>query len=99
MAHDTHHDTQESQSQKTTTSFRGAFWFVIILAGLFIAAINFVTVMSHDEPEAGHGGSHGTEHTSGHGTGHEVTPPTGAHEAPGTETHHAAPADTAHAAY
>lgn len=64
MAHDTHHDTNHASSEmkKSATSYRSAFWFVIILVGLFIAAVNFVNVMGHDEGE-GHEG-HATEHAS-----------------------------------
>lgn len=54
MSHDTHN--QASETTSSTTSFRSAIWFVILLAGLFIAAVNFVRAMSHDEE--GHGGGH-----------------------------------------
>lgn len=74
MSHEAHHDTHHHvEDPKPTTSFRASFWFVIILAGLFIAAVNFVSVMSHDE--GGHEGGHATEHATGHethATGHEA---------------------------
>lgn len=74
MAHDTHHDTHHHDTTDTrpTTSFRASFWFVLILAGLFIAAVNFVGVMSHDTEEGGHEGTH-TEATHGGHGGHEGT--------------------------
>lgn len=67
MAHDTHHDTHGthhdvSDRTQSRTSFASAFFFVVILAGLFIAAVNFVKVMGHDD-EGGHGTEHSTEHT------------------------------------
>lgn len=67
MSHEAHHDTHHQPAEATpTTSFRSSVWFVIILAGLFIAAVNFVNVMGHDEGE-GHGSeAHHTESVSGH---------------------------------
>jgi hypothetical protein len=82
MAHDTHHDTHHHAPVETrpTTSFKASFWFVLILAGLFIAAVNFVGVMSHDGGEEGHGGgTHNTE--AAHEAGHE-----GTREATATQT-------------
>lgn len=67
MSHETHHHADT----KPGSSYGAAFWFVIILVGLFIGAVNFVNVMGHDE-----GGDHGathepkTEATSG-ATGHD----------------------------
>ncbi|WP_276134615.1 hypothetical protein [Polluticoccus soli] len=105
MAHDTHHDThghhEVSDKTQSTTSFRSAFFFVCILAGLFIAAVNFVNVMGHDD-EGGHGSEHSTEHATEHaapaheaGTSHtietEATPAAGH-----TEAEHGAAADTTH---
>lgn len=60
MSHETHRPT----SNKPTTSFSASFWFVVILAGLFIAAVNFVNVMGHDE---------GHEGAEEHGNTHEAT--------------------------
>lgn len=77
MSHEAHHDTHHHvEDPKPTTSFRSAFWFVLILAGLFVAAVNFVDVMGHDEE--GHGGGHATEHATGTGHGDEHATP-GAH--------------------
>lgn len=47
MSHDTH--TSHTADNKPTTSFRSAFWLVIILAGVFIAAVNFVKIESNSE--------------------------------------------------
>lgn len=71
MAHDTHHDSHHEVTERTqsTTSFGSAFFFVLILAGLFIAAVNFVNVMGQDE-EGGHDGGHATEHAT---PAHEAT--------------------------
>lgn len=93
MSHDTHEHHHETHNDKPVLEFNSAFYFVIILAGLFIASIGFVKSMSHDE------GGHGAQHTeaAGHGhdaaatheeTKHEATP---AHEAEHKEE--AAPAE------
>jgi len=89
MAHEAHHDSHHTgnESNKTQTSSRASFWFVVILVGLFIAAVNFVTVMSHDDG-GGHGG-HGTEHAAPahetHADGHHAE---AAHEEAGHEEAH-----------
>lgn len=64
MSHETthHHDAPHSKGPKTPIG--AAFFFVAILAGLFIAAVNFTNVMGHDDE--GHGGGHGE-------TTHEAT--------------------------
>jgi len=65
MSHESHQNT-EKRSRALTDSF----WFVLILAGLFIAAVNFIHVMSHDE--GGHEAHDTTEqphHQEGHPTG------------------------------
>lgn len=100
MAHDTHgtdtHDTQETEIVKTTTSYRSAFWFTIILSGLFIAAVNFVNIMSHNEEEGEHGATHTTEQVEPSmqpGLEQKTAP---AVETPATETA-APPMDSAHA--
>lgn len=51
MGHDNHHSTPAET--RPTASFRSSFWLVVILAGLFVAAVNFISVMGHDE-DAGH---------------------------------------------
>ena len=68
MSHDTHnhHDTQ---NDKPVIAFKSAFYFVIMIAGLFIATIGFVKSMSHDE--GGHD-AHGAAHSeAAHGTHEE----------------------------
>ncbi len=60
MSHDNHNHHHETHNDKPTVEFKSAFYFVIILAGLFLASISFVQSMSHDE--AGHGG-HGAQHS------------------------------------
>ncbi len=78
MSHEAHNDSAHAQTEsKPTTSSRASFWFVVILAGVFIAAVNFVSIMGHDSEEHGvHG--HATEH---------VMP---AHDNMHEEGHHAA---------
>lgn len=68
MSHDTHHHAPVDK--KPGSSFSSGIWFVMLLAFLFIASVNFVEVMSHDE--GGHGEGHGTEHAApaGHGEAH-----------------------------
>ena len=58
--HEEHHEGPEIDIKKSKPAFVASFWFVIILAGLFIAALNFVNVMS--QPEEGHGGGHEATH-------------------------------------
>jgi len=48
--HSTHHDSSSStDTAKSRTAFRSSLWFVLILVGLFIAALNFVEIMGHSE--------------------------------------------------
>ena len=44
MSHDTNHGT--SKENKTIISFKNSFWLVIIIVGLFVAALNFVKAES-----------------------------------------------------
>jgi len=48
MSHDTHEQHKEN---KTIISFKNSFWLVIIILGLFIAALNFIKAESSDEGE------------------------------------------------
>lgn len=63
--HSTHHhdDSHTSERLKSKTAFTSSFWFVLILVGLFIAALNFIEVMGHE------GGGHENQ---GH-QNHEAT--------------------------
>ena len=46
------HDTQgQSKENKTIISFKNSFWPVIIIVGLFIAALNFIKAESSGEGE------------------------------------------------
>lgn len=47
------HNGHEADRARSKSSFQSSFWFVIILVGLFIAALNFVNVMSKGEGEKG----------------------------------------------
>ena len=49
MSHDTHGHSKENQ---TIISFKNSFWLVVIIVGLFFAALNFVKAESgSDEGE------------------------------------------------
>ncbi len=73
MSHDAQHG--HATENKAVISFGNSFWLVIILVGLFIAAINFVQVESAGE---GHEGGHGEATHEMHHGGHEAA---GGHEA------------------
>ncbi len=51
MSHETHTDAN-TETTKTQISFSSSFWLVVILVGLFVAALNFIPAMSEKE---GHG--------------------------------------------
>lgn len=86
MAHETHHETSHSTEIKSKTAMSASFWFVLILAGLFIAAVNFVNVESNTKEEG-----EGVKTEAIHGE----TGETPAAAAPATEEHAAAPAEGA----
>jgi hypothetical protein len=102
MAHETHHETSHGTEKTSKTSSGASFWFVLILVGLFIAAVNFVNVTGseHEEGEkTGH--MHGTHEAAGareeieqKGSTSETHAETGAAEAHGETAQPAA--DTAH---
>jgi len=47
-SHDaTHHHPAEEPRSKT--SFTASFWLVVILVGLFIASLNFINAMHHED--------------------------------------------------
>jgi uncharacterized membrane protein len=48
MSHDTHHHGHTKEN-KTKTSFTASFWLIIIIVGLFIAALNFIQAESGGE--------------------------------------------------
>lgn len=87
MSHDSHSTPSEANS-KPTFSFGSAFWLVVILVGLFVAAVNFVSVMSHDDGghDTGHGApaheTHSTAPAAEHQDTHGHAP-----EAPAEEHH------------
>lgn len=78
MSHDTH--GAPGPSNRTVISFKNSFWLVVILVGLFIAALNFVQAES--EPEEG---GHEATHEMHHATGEHAAAPAEAHEAAATE--------------
>jgi uncharacterized iron-regulated membrane protein len=83
MSHDTHN--AHSKENKAVISFGNAFWLVIIIVGLFIAALNFIQVESASSGE-GHG--HEATHEATHG-GHEAAAHEG-HEAAAEHANEAA---------
>ena len=53
MSHDTHNG--HSKENKTIISFKSSFWLVVIIVGLFVAALNFVKAESGGEEAKGEG--------------------------------------------
>ncbi|MCW3120894.1 MAG: hypothetical protein JWQ38_386 [Flavipsychrobacter sp.] len=49
MSHDTHHG--QPKENKTIISFKNSFWLVVIIVGLFVAALNFIQAESGAEHE------------------------------------------------
>lgn len=47
MSHDTNHG--HTTENKTIISFKNSFWLIIIIVGLFIAALNFIQAESGGE--------------------------------------------------
>jgi hypothetical protein len=88
MSHDTHNHHQ-SHNDKPVLEFKTGIFFVLILAGLFLAGIAFAKAMGGDE-ENGHGGAHHTEAAA-----HEAGATT--HEANKHEEQSTAPAEEGHA--
>ena len=68
MSHDTHN--AHSKENKAVISFGNAFWLVVIIVGLFIAALNFIQVESASSGE-GHGHEATHEAAAAH-EGHEA---------------------------
>lgn len=56
------HDTQKTNESRTPSTSSIAFGALIIF--LFVAMVNFVNVMSHDEEGGDHGAEHATEHAA-----------------------------------
>jgi hypothetical protein len=48
MSHDSHHD-EEKEKKVSIVSFKNSFWLVIIIVGLFVAALNFIKAESGNE--------------------------------------------------
>ncbi len=53
-----HDDSHKTGEMKSKTAFRSSFWFVIILVGVFIAALNFIKVEGGESE--GHGNHEAT---------------------------------------
>ncbi len=82
MSHESNHDTAHySTENKPKAALSSAFWFVLILAGLFIAAVNFVAVMGHDD------GGHGAHDAHAPASHHDASPH-GGPDAHGNDAHH-----------
>ena len=58
MSNDTHGQPKEN---KTIISFKNSFWLVVIIVGLFIAALNFIKAESKNEEEGKGEGKEKTE--------------------------------------
>jgi hypothetical protein len=67
MAHQVDDHSTSVADKRPTVSFGSSFWFVLILVGLFIAAVNFVS--SSSGSSEGHGGHEGgaATHQESHG--------------------------------
>ncbi len=92
MSHDTHHG--QTAENKAKISFGNSFWLVIILVGLFIAALNFVQAESGSEGhEPAHHEAQHHEATHHEATHHEAAP---AHAEEATEEESAPAAEEAH---
>jgi hypothetical protein len=85
MSHETSHGHQ-SERAVSKVSFVSSFWLVVIIAGLFVAALNFIQAFSSGHEEGGHA-THEMHSTGGHEGTHEATHE-GATEAAGHEAAH-----------
>jgi len=56
MSHEEH--THDSHAAPRKAPLSAAFWFTLLLACLFIAAVNFVNVMSEEHEGAEHAETH-----------------------------------------
>jgi len=92
--HSTHHhaESPEAVIKKNRTSTSAAIWFSIIVAGLFVATLNFVEMMG----KSAHG--HEATHTEAEAPHSEHTAPAAATPAaaPATDEHSHGAGDTAH---
>ncbi len=84
MSHDTNHG--HTQENTTIISFKNSFWLVVVLVGLFIAAINFIQVESAGGEE-GHGGHEAATHEAHGGAEHGAA--AHGHAEPGSAVKHA----------
>lgn len=76
------HDTHNTSDNKPGSSLTSSVWFMLILAFVFIAAVNFVDVMGHDD------GGHGDAGHDDHATEHAAPAhPKGAHGVSDSEEH------------
>lgn len=56
------HDTNNTESTSIKSSYGSSIMFMLLLAFLFISAVNFVEIMSAEGD--GHGGEHATKHAA-----------------------------------
>ncbi len=82
MGHDTNHG--HATENKTIISFKNSFWLVVIIVGLFIAALNFIQAESGGEEGKAEGKEATTEMhaTAEHGEHAEKAEEKKAEEAP-----------------
>lgn len=66
------HDTNNTESKSIKSSYGSSILFMLLIAFLFISAVNFVEIMSHED--GGHGEEHTTEHAAPahHDGGHDA---------------------------
>ena len=81
------HQSHQATGNKPGFSFMAAFWVVLIVAGVFICAVNFIKVM----------GAEGAEEKAGkEGEKTEMAAPATEKKEAATKTEAAAKTDTAH---
>jgi len=90
-----HHSHEHSAENKTIISFKSSFWLIIIIVGLFIAALNFIKAESGGEEEAK--GEH-TEKVENKEIAEPAAAPAEKAAEPATEAQPAAPSATDSAA-
>jgi len=95
MAHDTNHG--QPKENKTIISFKNSFWLVVIIVGLFVAALNFIKAESGEEEGKGEGAKTEMEAKEHHGSGKAEGKAEEHQKSEESKPAEAAPADTAKA--
>ncbi|MBS1616684.1 MAG: hypothetical protein JST06_11275 [Bacteroidetes bacterium] len=92
-----HHDnTHDAELKKSRTASRAAFWFMLIVAGLFVATLNFIEIMGqshghHESSERTYNESvqaGGTSEHAGQAAPATTPAPSGNHDSAGSGAAH-----------